>query len=286
MKLLRLNIPQEIPPVSVVIASFDNTDILELTLASLACQSSDNFQVIIADDGSNEDYAPVLKKWACSFRYGIQHVKHENRGFRKTRILNRAVITSRFERLIFIDMDCLLHRHFIKNHLAYLEKGIVITGRRVDVMKEVLRSPEEIVRDGLGLSLFRLFKLRILKKAERIECGFFSPVFYQSANNTILGSNFSIFKSDLEAVNGFNEEYIDVGIGEDTDIDFRLKLNGIKVKNLRNKVIQYHIHHHKSSRDIERNWKILERTKRNHEIRAKRGLAEVGESDFFQESFI
>ena len=152
-------------------------------------------------------------------------------------------------------------------------------------MKDVLRSPEEIIRDGLGLSLFRLFKLRIQSKAKRIERGFISPVFYESPNNTILGSNFSIFKSDLEAVNGFNEEYIDVGMGEDTDIDFRLKLSGIKIRNLRNKVIQYHIHHHKYSRDIERNWKILERTRRNREIRAKVGLAEVGESDFFHESF-
>src|SRR5262245_62023183 len=97
--------------VSLVIASYNTRKMLELTLAACARQSHRDFEVIVADDGSQENYTPLLQRAASWFAHGIQHVKHEDQGFRKTRILNRAVHVSRFDSLVFIDNDCLPHRH-------------------------------------------------------------------------------------------------------------------------------------------------------------------------------
>ena len=81
-------------------------------MAALSQQSLPDFEIIIADDGSPESYAPLLTRWAPKFRHPIQHVRHEDLGFRKTRIMNRAVHVSHFDTLIFLDMDCLPHRDF------------------------------------------------------------------------------------------------------------------------------------------------------------------------------
>jgi hypothetical protein len=59
----------------------------------------------------------------------------------------------------------------------------------------------------------------------------------------MLGSNFSAWKHDLVAINGFDELYNGPGCGEDSDIEFRLSLIGVTGKSLRNLAVQYHVHH-------------------------------------------
>lgn len=265
---------------SVIVASYDNADILALTLAALARQSAPAFEVIVADDGSRESYAPLLEAWAAHFPRGIQHVRHEDKGFRKTRILNRAIHVSRFERLIFIDMDCLPHRDFVRNHVAQLESGTVVTGRRVHIEKAALPSAEEILRSGLRLGFASLLRLWVKGKARRIEHGWVSPIAFEVWNSAILGSNFSIHKADLEAVNGFNEEYAEPGYGEDSDLELRLRLDGIRIKTMPNTVVQYHVHHPSRLSYNEANRALYERTRATRAVRAAKGLAEIQAGDF------
>jgi hypothetical protein len=59
----------------------------------------------------------------------------------------------------------------------------------------------------------------------------------------MLGSNFSVAKADLEAINGFDELYDGPGCGEDSDVQYRLSLAGVIGKSLRNLAVQYHIYH-------------------------------------------
>jgi len=100
------SIASELGRASVVIACYADTDIVERNLAALARQSFRDFEVIIADDGSPDDYTLLLERWAGRFAHPLQHVRHPDDGFRKTRILNRAVLVSKFDRLIFVDRTC------------------------------------------------------------------------------------------------------------------------------------------------------------------------------------
>jgi GT2 family glycosyltransferase len=77
----------------------------------------------------------------------------------------------------------------------------------------------------------------------------------------MLGSNFSLYKSDLLAVNGFDERYQTAGYGEDSDLEFRLRLNNIRFKTLFNIAVQYHLYHKLLPR-LEESIRLYEQAKR------------------------
>jgi GT2 family glycosyltransferase len=266
-------------PASVIVGTYNDAGIIEITLAALAVQSFRDFELVLADDGSDQDYGPVLAKWAPRFTHGIQHVTQDKRGFRKARVLNRAVLVSRFGPLIVMDMDCLPHRDFVRNHLAYVEPGTAITGRRTHVSPDVVPSPGKILESGLGFGPVSLMGFRLRGKARIIEHGFVSPVFYESHNRRLHGSNFSVSRRDIVAVNGWNEEFEGWG-NEDSDLGLRLQHSGVRIRNLRNKVIQFHLMHDQLPSVNPKNDALFERTKRESMVRSPVGLAESRAENF------
>jgi GT2 family glycosyltransferase len=104
----------------------------------------------------------------------------------------------------------------------------------------------------------------IMGNGDRIENGLYfrSRTIRKRINKKdrgILGCNFSIHKSNLLAINGFDERYEAPAVGEDTDLECRLRLNGVKVKMVKHLAIQYHLCHPKLSRPG-KNLEILNET--------------------------
>ncbi|MGB6432385.1 MAG: glycosyltransferase [Candidatus Acidiferrales bacterium] len=260
-------------------ASYNDADVVERTLAALAKQSCPNFEIVIADDGSREPYAELLERWAPRFSYPVQHVRHEDLGFRKARILNRAVRVSRFDRLIFLDMDCLPHRDFVRNHLRFVRPGTAITGRRVHIDRSVASTVAQIAARGVDLGPLKLVSLWMAGKAQCIEHGLLLPEMFESSRRAILGSNFSIVKFDLERINGFNEEVQGAG-WEDSDVDLRLQLAGVKIRDLKNLAIQYHITHAQRVGNTAESQKRYDEMRSQRVLRAPKGLAEIVAGDF------
>jgi len=270
---------KELQPASVILATYNDANILEWSLAAFARQTFRGFELILADDGSSETYEPILKRWAARFAREIVHVRHERQGFRKTRIQNRAVSVAKTGQLIFVDIDCLPQRNFVRNHMMFLEPGVTLTGRRVHIRKEILPDAENIYERGIDLNAGKLLAEWMRGRARVIEHGIELPMLYESKNNGILGCNFSVTKADFAAVNGFNEEFLGRG-GEDTDIDLRLRRNGVQVRCLRNKLIEYHLMHEVRVGTYESDSARIERAQARGEIRARKGLAEVDEREF------
>jgi glycosyltransferase involved in cell wall biosynthesis len=263
----------------VILAAYGRPDLLARCLAAYTRQSHDRFEIVVADDGSPEAYDAVLAAYAPRFKEPIQHVRQEDRGFRKNRILNRAIAAARFPHLVFADFDCLPHPRFVQDHLDHLRRGEVLSGRRVHVADEAVPTEQAILERGLGLGPVRLLALALRGKARVIEHGLFLPVFYEAGQTSLFGSNLSAMREDLALVNGFNEEYEAAGTGEDTDLDLRLRRAGIVVRVFRNRMIQYHVAHPSPVYEDPRNLAILERTRASGDVRARRGLGEIQPGD-------
>jgi len=267
------------PLLSLIIAVYNRSDNLRLILAAYNRQTFKDFEVIIADDGSGPDIEAVVDEAKKKYEFQIKHIWHEDKGWRKNIMLNKAIRASDSDYLVFTDGDCIPHRRFLEDHFSEREDRKVLCGRRVEMSERWSgQLTVEHILSGAHeqIGLAELWDV-IIGKAVNIEEGLrfnskiLSSAFHRKVRG-ILGSNFSIHKKDIEDINGFDELYNGPGCGEDSDIQFRLGLIGIECKPLRHKGIQFHIHHPRAAASqacIQR----FEEMKRKGEFRCKYGLS-------------
>jgi GT2 family glycosyltransferase len=62
----------------------------------------------------------------------------------------------------------------------------------------------------------------------------------------LVGCNFSCSKAALEEINGFDESYEAPGLGEDTDIQWRLEAKGYCLKSIKFLAPLFHLYHPRS----------------------------------------
>lgn len=227
-------------------------DFLKLVLAGLEIQTEQDFEVIISDDGSNEAFIRELKAVQAAAPLHIIHNWHEDSGFRKNRILNSSIRLARAPYLIFIDGDCIPHPAFVAEHLGNAAPDTCLAGRRMDLSQEITDqlTPEKIRKGilqspGMRLKMFYDYaRLRLFHVMNGIY--FRQPAlrrFFNRKERGLLGANFSLHKSTILAINGFDERYTAPTYGEDSDIELRLRLNKVAIKPVLNIAVMYHCRH-------------------------------------------
>jgi len=226
--------------ISLIIAVYKNVKALDLILQSLAQQTYSNFEVIIAEDGEDDSMKACIEHSMHTYRFPIQHVKHEDRGFRKIIIGNEAVRFARGEYVVFIDGDCVLHPRFIEEYHKAMKPGGFYFGRRVLLGPNT--SSNLYTKATLSIpSVLSLLFSDSTQVREALYLPFLSPK--EKINREIWGCNWGLYKQHFIDVNGFDEDYVLPCFGEDLDIDWRLAQSGLKRYSLKNKAIQYHLHH-------------------------------------------
>ncbi|MFC5050153.1 glycosyltransferase [Rubritalea spongiae] len=131
---------------SVIISTYNHPKWLQKTLWGYANQSYSNFEIIIADDGSDERTKTVIDQAKHELKQPIKHVWHEDNGFQKSAILNKATIASSGEYLIFTDGDCVPRQDFIATHLAHAQQGHILSG---GYCKLPMQLSKDITRDDI-----------------------------------------------------------------------------------------------------------------------------------------
>jgi len=233
------------PTLSLIVAAYGHPDFLERIFASLEIQTHQDFEVLVADDGSGEDVKALIDRRRSRFRQSIRHVWHENDGFRKTVIVNRAAAMAESDYLVFIDGDCILHHRFLERHFKRRRRGRVLCGRRVMLERELSRRiTDEDVRarrlESVG------FWWNECSKTDR-KRGFYAPWLFWFRNlfrtsYEMLGSNFSVHKDDFYRVNGYDERIIGRGL-EDNNLHARFVNSGIRIYTVAHEALQYHLYH-------------------------------------------
>jgi len=233
------------PVVSVVIAVYQRPRILDLVLQSLANQTRTDFEVVLADDGSDEAIGHMARLWSGRLRQPIRHVWQEHRGFRKTAIVNRAVLECVGKHLVFIDGDCILHHRFLERHILRSSPGQVLSGRRV--MLDAGLTERLTLEDVRSRRIERPSFWWRHAKAHDLRNGIFASALYgwrggRTRAYAILGSNFSLDREDFARVNGYDEAIIGRGM-EDVNLRTRLLNAGCAIRSVSQEAIQYHCHH-------------------------------------------
>jgi len=235
---------------SVVISFYKNLKYLELVLAGFERQDRKDFEIIIADDGSPAEVVAEVEKLLTNHSFPSLHVWHPDKGFRKNKILNKSIVAARSEYIIFIDGDCIPHRKFVSGHFECAEKGVSLTGRRVNLSGKItsILTPENVREGWLEKNFGTVIFDGLFGESFDVEKGFFTENkairrFFNKKKRGIVGCNFSLHKEDLLRVNGFDERYEAASVGEDSDIQYRLELLGVKIRSLNHIAVQYHLDH-------------------------------------------
>lgn len=275
------------PDISIIISVYNKVRELDLILHALSVQSCRNFEVIIAEDGRNENMKSIADEWKLKNTFfPLKHITQEDKGFRKNRILNEAVRNSSSEYLLFFDGDCIPHSDFVKAHFENRQEKTVLCGRRVNLTKS---ASEKISIESILNLEYQKIKLSevIFSSLNRSKSKFnfnieeafviknkLARKITENSDEHILGCNFSIPKVLLEKINGFDENYEGPGLGEDSDIEFRLRLLNSKFKSVRNLAVQYHLYHPKTIEE-ERNMKYFISVKEKKEFFCRNGLVKA-----------
>lgn len=254
---------------SIIVSFYNKIDYLKLVLAGFEIQTEKKFEIIIADDGSNQSIVNQLENIIPFYPFRIKHIWQEDKGFRKNKILNKSILASETDYLIFIDGDCIPHPQFVEGHLLNAEVNTVLTGRRVNLSENISKqlTEEKIKNHYLQKNFPKLLLDGLFGKSIDVEKGIhfknkYLLYFFNRKQRGLLGCNFSLFKSDILSVNGFDERYQSPSIGEDSDIQFRLELIGKKIKSINHIAIQYHLYHKLQDR-LQKNLDLFEEVKRS-----------------------
>lgn len=256
--------------VALLLTTYNWPEALSLVLDSVSRQSRLPDEVVIADDGSLPDTTSIIKKFEVVFPNKVNHVWQEDLGFRKTIILNKALLTINSDYIVQIDGDCILHRHFIKDHLRFSEKNTYLFGSRVNLNEH---RTEDVIQQQKFKSV-TAFSRGINRRTRAIHLPLLSEL-YKSKNklsSKVRGCNFSYWRSDVLKINGYDESYIGWG-RSDSDFAARLLHSGVLAKRIRYAGIVYHLWHKVNSKaGLKRNSDIFEKVMREKIVVASKGL--------------
>lgn len=121
------------PDISVIIPTYNRRAVLLTALRALCTQSlaPDQYEVVIADDGSVDGTGEALQAFANDARVRITYSRDENRGANAAR--NRAIRLARGRLLAIINDDTIGVPDFLERHLAahaaYPAEAVAVLGR-------------------------------------------------------------------------------------------------------------------------------------------------------------
>ncbi|RMB59424.1 glycosyltransferase [Dokdonia sinensis] len=229
---------------ALLLSTYNWPEALELILKSIQIQTQAPDELVIADDGSTTETKDLIDTFRTQVSYPVNHIWHEDNGFQKSIILNKAVAAINADYIIQVDGDCILHNKFVADHIAFAKANQYLYGSRVNIKEEFAQS---IVSEGK--INFNLRSKQIKNKMRTIHSpvlsNFFKP--QQKISKKLRGCNVSYWRSDFIAANGYNEDMTGWG-KEDSEFILRLVNAGIKGRRLRYRGIVFHIWHKISSK--------------------------------------
>ena len=116
--------------ISLVVNTFRKPAHLALVLESIRRQEGvdGRFEVIVSDDGSDDDTRSVVETAAARAPFPITFTTLPHDGFRLARTRNQGARLAGGRALLFLDGDCVAPRDHVAAHLERLRPGRALLG--------------------------------------------------------------------------------------------------------------------------------------------------------------
>ena len=230
--------PHIAPDITLVVTTYNKPDYLEVVLRSILRQKLLPTEVIIADDGSTEETRELIDRYRLRFPVPLIHSWIPDEGFRLAKSRNMAIHRAKGDYIIFIDGDIAISRSFVRDHQLLREPGTFVNGGRARLTRAATER-----RMHTHDPRFSAFTPGLLRPLTLIRLPWWHYIAKgENGRRKIRGCNMAFWKSDLYAVNGFEENIVGWG-SEDTELVARLFNLGIQRKNAKGMATCVHLWH-------------------------------------------
>lgn len=259
------------PVTSLIIATYNWPQALELCLLSVLRQKVLPAEVVIADDGSGPETKQLIEHFQEKLPIPIVHVWQPDEGFQLGQIRNKAMAAARGDYLIQIDGDLVLHPLFVKDHMEAARTDHFIGGSRAMLGEEYSNT---VIQDKK--LQFAFFEQGIHNRFNALHMPALARVIEtfrkEKGLYNLRGCNMSFWKKDIVAVNGYNESISGWG-REDTELVIRLYNKGLKRVFFKLQGIVYHLYHKEFDRSrLTQNDEVVEYTLKEKLTRCDKGI--------------
>ncbi len=220
---------------SVIITVYNRPEMLGACLWALALQSDPPDEAVVSDDGSGPEAAERMRALFGDLPFPVRYVWQEDRGYRLAAARNNAIRAAGGDYLVSLDCDVLLMPEALAIHRQRARRGVFLAANRAWVGEQDTRT---VLRQTLTPRLLDVLWTRSdrrhLRPAHRqfVRNRLLRSVGLARRNKPkILGCHFSLFREDIEKINGFDEQYVGWGL-EDDDFALRLHRAGIRGQSL------------------------------------------------------
>ena len=270
--------------ISVIVSTYNSEAWLEKVLQGYALQTHAHFEVIIADDGSRSTTQALVERYAQDYPVPLRHIWHEDQGYRRQEILNKAIPMAAHDYVLFTDGDCIPRNDFVAVHALYAEKGRFLSGGYCKLgmaLSEAISAAD--ISSGRCFDLAWLKQHEPMKLSNRLKLGA-GPARARlldaitTAKPTFNNCNSSAWKQDLLAINGYDER-MKYG-GPDRELGERLENSGIRGKQIRHRAVCVHLDHargYKTRESIQANLAIRAETRRTKAVWTPHGIKKSAE---------
>lgn len=253
--------------ISVVIPTYNRYANLYLAVWALKCQTNQDFELIIADDGGLDATADIVRS-AVEWEMDAKYYWHADKGYRVSLARNQGTRVSSGSHILYIDSDVILNEHAIEVYYEIINRfpDCVVSGR-YDWLPPMKIGAGDVENKWDDIVNHRLKRLDVdsqghvgIDPREKVDWLDETPTDKLSC----LSGNLLIPRHAFEKTDGFDENIEDRG----QDGEFTRALKEAGYKNIfSQRVIGYHVSH---ERDREWETRSVRRTIRY--IHKKYGL--------------
>ena len=265
---------------SLVVTTYNWPQALAVVLESLRRQQDRNFEVVVADDGSGEETAALIRGFQADFPVPLRHAWQPDLGFRAAASRNRAIEKATGDYIVFLDGDCFVLPDFVAVNRRLAEPGWFVSGKRsylrAGLTRRLLAGARPFGMASRPVWLGRSLLNQCTRPAEFIPRGD-GPFRKAQADNweKVQTCNLGVWRADCLAINGFDERYVGHGL-EDSDFVLRLIRHGTRRKLGNNASLVLHLEHERRHRPPEsRNAELFAALAAGDGWRAGMGLDEA-----------
>jgi glycosyltransferase involved in cell wall biosynthesis len=219
--------------VSFIVPVYNKLPHLRNCLLSLKHQSLPPDELVVSDDGSEDDVVPLLAAYRATVPFPITYVRQARQGFRAAKCRNNAARVAKGDYLVFCDQDLVLTTNYLQGFTAYRRPGRFLCADTIYLDEaQTLRLDDDTIAEASFGPLVTPAQVAYLAKRRRNERLYFwlRRLHLRYIGAKLRGGLFGLSASDLKTVNGFDEEYRDGG-DEDDDLGFRLNAIGVVGQN-------------------------------------------------------